>query len=68
MKNTVYHLGSCSTCSKIIKELNLAETFTLHDIKKSPISESELEALKDLAGSYELLFSRRAMLYKERNL
>ncbi len=68
MKNTVYHLGTCSTCVKIINQLDLGSHATLHDIKKEPISEAVLEELGKMAGSFEALFSKRAMLYKQRNL
>jgi len=32
------------------------------------MTEAEAEQLKDIAGSYEALFSRKATLYKERGL
>ncbi|WP_430614601.1 arsenate reductase family protein [Flavobacterium sp. JP2137] len=64
----IYHLKSCDSCRKILKQLpNLAE-FELRDIKENPITVSELEEMKALSGSYESLFSRRAKLYKERGL
>lgn len=66
--NTLYHLGTCDTCKRIIKKLDLPADFHLQDIKKEPITAKQLESLKALAGSYEALFSRRAKLYKERGL
>jgi arsenate reductase len=63
-----YYLSSCDTCQRIIRELELPEGVALQDIKNNPISPSQLEHLKTLAGSYEALFSKRARLYKERNL
>ena len=44
------------------------EGIELIDIKTSPIKSRELEELKELAGSYEALFSKRARLYKVRGL
>ncbi len=42
--------------------------FDLHEIKSTAISEKELAEMKDLAGSYEALFSRRAQNYKKLGL
>ncbi len=42
--------------------------FDLHEIKSTAISEEELAEMKDLAGSYEALFSRRAQNYKKLGL
>lgn len=33
-----------------------------------PLSETQVEQLKEKAGSYEALFSKRARLYRERDL
>ncbi|MDT0676447.1 arsenate reductase family protein [Autumnicola musiva] len=64
----VYYLSTCDTCKRILKELDLPSSFILQDIKKEEITEIQLEEMKQLAGSYESLFSRRARLYKERDL
>lgn len=40
----------------------------LRDIKKNPITEKELEFIQSLSGTYESLFSKRAQLYKQRDL
>ena len=64
----IYYLSTCDTCKRILKELNPDPEFALQDIKKEPISADGLEGLKDLTGSYEALFNKRARLYKERNL
>lgn len=66
-KNKIYHLSSCSTCARIIKELN-PENFELIDIKQSHISEEALEELKEEHGSYEALFNKRAMKYRAMEL
>lgn len=60
----IYHLASCSTCIRIIKELNPDNEVLLQDIKSEKITEAQLEEMKSLAGSYEALFSKRAMKYK----
>ncbi|MCY1634704.1 arsenate reductase family protein [Marinifilum sp. D737] len=64
----IYHLSSCSTCQRIIKELDIDSDFDLQDIKTQKITEAQLEEMKNLSGSYESLFSRRAMKYKELGL
>lgn len=64
----IYHLGSCSTCQRILKELEPLEGVVLQEIKSESISKEQLEAMATLSGSYEALFSKRAMLYKQRNL
>jgi len=66
--NTFYYLSGCSTCKRILKELSFPENIKLQDIKANPLSKEQVEHLKDLAGSYEALFSKRAQLYKERGL
>ena len=64
----IYHLGTCDTCKRILSELNPPADIALQDIKTDPVAPEDLEALRELAGSYEALFSKRARLYKERNL
>lgn len=64
----VYYLKTCSTCNRILKELNLPSEYILQDIKTEDITVNQVEAMKELAGSYEALFSKRSKLYKEMNL
>lgn len=64
----IYHLSSCDTCKRILKELAPSKEFILQDIKTEAISEVELNQMATMAGGYERLFSKRARLYKERNL
>jgi len=65
----IYHLGTCSTCQKILTEIQAdSKGFELQNIKTAKITAVQLDALKDLAGSYEALFSRRAIKYKEMGL
>ena len=65
---TFFYLKSCSTCKRILDELNLPESITLQNIKTAVITETQLDNMRDLAGSYEALFSKRATLYKQRDL
>ncbi|VXD16928.1 arsenate reductase family protein [Marinoscillum sp. 108] len=60
----VYYLSTCSTCTRIMKELGIGEEFVTQDIKKEPITEAQIGEMQALAGSYEVLFSRVAMKYK----
>ncbi|MGW9684348.1 arsenate reductase family protein [Flagellimonas sp. 2504JD1-5] len=64
----IYHLGSCSTCQRILKELEPLNGVELQEIKTESITSEQLEEMKNLAGSYEALFSRRAMLFRQRGL
>jgi len=64
----VYYLKTCSTCLRILKELNLPSDFELQDIKANPLTAKQVDELAKLAGSYEALFSKRAKLYKEMGL
>ncbi|SHK45555.1 arsenate reductase [Reichenbachiella agariperforans] len=65
----IYYLSTCSTCSRIIKELGLTpDNITMQDIKTEAMTAEQVEQMKDMAGSYEALFSRRSMKYKAWNL
>lgn len=64
----IYHLSTCDTCKRILKELDVPEDFVLQDIKSHAITAEQLEEMKELSGDYESLFSRRARLYKEKDL
>lgn len=64
----IYSLKSCNTCQRILKTLEIPEEYNIQDIKEFPISNTDLEHLKTLSGSYEALFSKRARLYKEMEL
>ena len=59
----IYYLQTCDTCKRIMKQFDF-EGFEIQNIKTESITESQLEAMKALAGSYEALFSRRARKYK----
>ena len=65
----IYHLGNCTTCQAIIKETAIGKKgFEMQDIKFEKITPGQLDEMKKIAGSYEALFSRRAMKYKELGL
>lgn len=65
----IYHLGNCTTCQAIIKDTKISDTdFDMQNIKEEKITAAQLEEMKKMAGSYESLFSRRAMKYKELGL
>lgn len=65
----IYHLSSCSTCQRILGETQAEKKgFVLQDIKTEKITPAQLDELKEKAGSYEALFSRRAIKYKELGL
>jgi arsenate reductase len=61
----VYHLGNCTTCQAILSETGLEKKgFVLQDIKTEKITPAQLDEMKKMTGSYESLFSRRALKYK----
>ncbi|MEM6965270.1 MAG: ArsC/Spx/MgsR family protein [Bacteroidota bacterium] len=64
----IYHLASCSTCQRIIKELGGLEGFDMQNIKEESITPEQVDAMQAMTGSYESLFSRRAMKYRAMGL
>lgn len=65
----MYHLGHCTTCQAIIKETGIdKKPVTFQNIREQKITPAQLDEMKKLAGSYEALFSRRALKYKELGL
>lgn len=65
----IHHLSSCNTCQRIIKELDAEKLgFELQDIKVENISAEELDRAKAIIGSYEALFSKRAMKFRSMGL
>lgn len=65
----MYHLGTCTTGQAIIRETGVSKKgFEMQDIKTEKITPAQLDEMKQLAGSYEALFSRRALKYKELGL
>jgi len=69
----IYYLGTCSTCAEILDQTGLRSHgkklgFTMQDIKTEKITPAQIDEMKKMAGSYEALFSRRALKYKELGL
>ena len=64
----IYHLSTCDTCKRILKELQPLDGVVLQDIKTEAMTTEQVEQMQKLAGSYEALFSKRARLYKEMGL
>ena len=65
----MYCLSTCSTCQAIIKESKVDKKgFELQDIKTQKITPAQLDEMKQLSGTYESLFSRRAIKYRELGL
>ena len=62
-------MANCTTSQAIIKETRIDNKgFAMQDIKFEKITPAQLEEMKKMAGSYEALFSRRALKYKELGL
>ncbi len=64
----IFHLANCNTCQRIIKELNGGDGFEMQNIKEEKITAAQVDEMKKMAGSYEALFSRRAMKYRSMGL
>jgi len=64
----IHHLATCNTCQRIIGELNNGEDFEMQNIKEKNVSAKELDKMAKQTGSYEALFSRRAMKYRSLGL
>jgi len=63
----IYHLSTCNTCQKILSSLNLSG-IALQDIKTEPITTKQLDEMKNIAGSYEALFSKRSRQFRVKGL
>jgi arsenate reductase len=61
-----YHLENCNTCQRILEELKWDGE--RQEIRTDNITETQLDKMARLAGSYEALFSRRAIKYKTMGL
>ncbi len=64
----IFLLNSCSTCQKILKEINPSNDVQLCNIKEINIDATTLDWLKGKVGSYEALFSKRAIKYRSLGL
>ncbi|QZT38514.1 hypothetical protein K5X82_06365 [Halosquirtibacter xylanolyticus] len=63
-----YYLSTCSTCKRIMNEVELSENVIKQDIKTTCYTEKDLDEMCHLAGSYEALFNKRAQKYKALDL
>ena len=61
---TIFHLSTCSTCQRILKEWNAPSAFKLQDIKTDKMLAEQVDEMIKLAGSAEKLFSKRAVKYR----
>lgn len=61
-----YYLQNCSTCNRILSDLKWNNK--AQEIRSEKITSDQLEQMSKLAGSYEALFSRRAIKYKSMGL
>ena len=61
----IYYLSSCDTCKRILNELKPLDNIEIQDIKTDSITVEQLNEMRNLAGSYEALFSKRARLFSE---
>ena len=69
MTKKVYHLKTCDTTRRILKDISeYLDGFEFQEIKEQPLTAKQLDEMKALAGSYEALFSRRAKKYREMGL
>lgn len=64
----IYYLKSCSTNQRILKEINPGDDVVLQNIKEENIDAKTLDFLKEKVGSYEALFSKKAMKYRSMGL
>ena len=63
----IYYLSTCDTCKRILAQWN-TDGCTLQDIKTEPMTAAQVDQMIALAGSSEVLFSKRARKYKELGL
>ncbi|MEO9869891.1 arsenate reductase family protein [Ekhidna sp.] len=65
----VYYLSTCTTCKRIMDELgDLISNFDQQDIKTEQMTFEQVDLMKELSGTYESLFSRKAMKYRSMGL
>lgn len=64
----IYHLSTCSTNQRILKELKPGKDYLFQEIKTEKITPAQIDEMKSLAGSYESLFSRIALKYRSMGL
>lgn len=66
---TLYMLAHCSTCQRTAEALTeRGARFERRDMRRAPLTRTEIENLARLAGGADKLFSRRALAYRRRGL
>lgn len=64
-----YCVSTCTTCQRIMKDSDLIRKgYDYQNIKEEKITAAQLDEMKVMIGSYEALFSRRALKYKAMGL
>jgi arsenate reductase len=64
-----YCVSTCTTCQRIMKDSDLIKKgYAYQNIKEEKITAAQLDEMKAVIGSYEALFSRRALKYKAMGL
>ena len=64
-----FTLPNCKTCQRIFDDLQPEQLgCQVIDIKEEGISAEDLDEMRTYAGSYEALFSRRAMKFRSMGL
>ena len=67
----IYTIGNCTTSQAIFEDtglnklINPKDGFEFQDIKFEKLMPAQLDQMKKMVGTYEQLFSRRALKYKE---
>jgi len=69
MSKKFFTLPTCKTCQRIEADLNPGACGAeVRDIKSKGVTAEELDAMHAHSGSYEALFSRRAMKFRSMGL
>ncbi len=63
-----YYLSTCNTCTRIREELGNESALDMREIKSQALSAEEADRLAAKAGSYEAIFSKRAIKYRQLGL
>ena len=64
----IYHLSTCSTNQRILKQWKPDKKVLMQDIKTEKITPQQIDEMAKLSGSYESLFSRVALKYRSMGL
>lgn len=65
MQRKVYFLSTCDTCTRIMKEVGVDDSFEQQDIKFMPVTEEQVNSFYKQTGSYEELINKRARKLKD---